>query len=381
MSFELKSIPGERFSITPKLTGDLIKFLNKDLSLSGSGLSGKKKLQFYTELSVLTGSGVDLKTALDLIKEEEKKNNLNELFNRILQKVVSGKSLSESLGEEKGFTPYEVQSIRIGEQTARTSFIYEELAAYFDRSIRFRRQAISAITYPAIMIGASAVVLLFMLSFVVPMLEDILARFGGKLPFITQVVVSASDFLLNNGIYIFLGLLAIVGVFFIFSQKPWYKRLSAFILLRIPVIGEFIKRIYSARFCHVMHLLLSSKTPLVEALSLTKEMIGFHPFKESIQIILENVIRGQSLNLSMSAHNIFSSRIVALVRVAEEVNQMDLIFKKIGDGLSAEIEHQSSVIKQLLEPLVILFVGATIGFILIAMYLPLFELSTTINPY
>jgi type IV pilus assembly protein PilC len=180
--------------------------------------------------------------------------------------------------------------------------------------------------------------------------------------------------------YFYLIVLFFATIFiFVYTQrqKIWFRDYSVRIILKIPLIGEIIRKIYLARFCHSMALLIGSKIPILRAIGLVKQMIGFYPIEISLAKIETDIVQGVALNKSLSEFNIYPRRMISLVKVGEEVNQLESFFGKIAKQYTEDVEHQTGLISSMLEPVMIIFLGVIVGVILIAMYLPLFQLSTT----
>lgn len=356
---------------------DLFAFMNKDIQLFGSGMSDKKKEAFYMEMSILLSAGVDIKTTLEIIYDEQINVKDKKLFGEIKEAIISGSTLSTALKATGKFSDYEFFSLQIGEESGKLAMVLLQLANFYQNKIKQRRQMVSALSYPVLVLSTSFGAIFFMMNFIVPMFADIFKRFGGDLPAITQVIVSMSG-VVNK--YIGWVFLIIVGlIVFIYSQreKEWYLKWSALIIIKIPFVGSLIKKIYLARFCYSMTLLIGSKIPILRAIAMIKQMIGFYPISEALTYIEGDILQGKSLHKSMSSHEVFPKRLVSLVKVGEEVNQLDIFFDKIAKQYTDEIEYQTGLIGSLIEPIMIIFLGLVVGVILIAMYLPLFQLSNS----
>ena len=176
---------------------------NKEITLFGSSFSNKNKEHFYSELSMLLNSGVNLKRSLDLISEMQKKQKDRVLIEELSKEIVSGSSLSDAFQKNKSFTPYEYHAIKIGEQTGQLHKITQDLNEYFTRKNELKRQLISSLSYPAIVLITAILVVLFMLRFVVPMFVDIFKQNQVELPWLTKKIVSLSNFMGDYGFYCF----------------------------------------------------------------------------------------------------------------------------------------------------------------------------------
>lgn len=353
----------------------LSSFLNRDISFSAQQLPDKKKEMMYAEISTLLASGVDLKTTLELVLSEQKKNTDKLLFGGIKNNVLGGKPLSESLKMTGKFSDYEYFSIRIGEETGRISEVLANLSAFYKSKIHQRRKIISAITYPAIVLMTSMGAVLFMIKFVVPMFADVFLRFGGELPWLTASIIRLSKF--TDAYFIYFFFLCIVIAVCIFSQrkKILFRKISSAIILQLPVAGDIVRKIYLARFSNTMRLLVSTNTPLLRSIVLVRQMISYYPIEHSLVQVEKDILKGDSLHASLSRFDFYPSRLIQLIRIGEEVNKLDFFFEKIAVQYTEEVEYRTNTISSLLEPLFIIFLGIVVGAILIAMYLPMFQMT------
>ncbi|TKC12045.1 type II secretion system F family protein [Pedobacter polaris] len=356
---------------------NVFAFMSKDISFGDGQLADKKKEAFYNELSTLINSGIDIKTALDLTASSFTHEKDLTLFADIQKEVIAGKSLSETLQHNKKFSSYEFYSIRIGEETGRLGEVLNELAKYFKSKITQRRKIIGAITYPLLVLSTSFAAIFFMIKFVVPMFADVFKRFGGKLPYITSLIVSFSDWFDK---YIFLLLLIIISLiaFYLLNRKKtWFKKYAALTLLRIPIVGEILKKIYLARFANTMRLLTGTNTPLLQALGMVKQMITFYPIEQSLIKAEKDILLGSSLSATLAKDDFYPKKFIQMIKIAEEVNKLEYFFEQLSTQYTEEVEYKTNAISGLLEPLIIIFLGLAVGVILIAMYLPMFQMSNS----
>jgi type IV pilus assembly protein PilC len=354
-------------------------FLNKDIKLFGAAFNDKKKERFYSELCILFSAGVDIRSALELIETEQTKEKDRILFTSIKESIIAGNSLSKALQQTGLFTMYEYYSLQIGEESGRLTEVLTELSIFFTKKIQQKRQLTSALSYPAVVFFASFGAIFFMMKFVVPMFADVFKRFKGELPAFTKLIIRISDAFGNYSLYFIIFFIALTG--FLISQREavWFRKYGAKIILRTPIMKDMIAKIYLARFCQSMNLLISAKTPLVTAIELVKKMVGFYPIEISLETVQEDLLRGKPLHLSLSKFKIYNRRMISLIKVAEEVNQLDTMFSRLSKQYSDEVEHQTSILGSLIEPVMIIFLGVLVAVILVAMYLPLFQMSSKVG--
>ncbi len=359
-----------------KNTGkSILDFLNnREISFSSGKLNGKKKEKFFSELSILLSSGIDLKSALEILLQNKK--NKQEYFEKIYEDVVLGKSLSEALQFSNKFDAYDFYSIKIGEESGQLNNILKDLSAYYERKNKQNRQLSSALSYPIIVLTTAVLTIVFMLKLIVPMFVDIFMRSTMELPKITQMIISLSENFSKYLWSVFFIILAFIIFHQVFKKAEWYKLYRCLLLIKMPGFGKMIRHQYLIRFFRSTALLLSSGMVLLQAIKLMKEMINFYYFEKIFTQVEKDLVFGKSLNESLGKYKIFDFRTITLIKVAEEVNQLPSVFEKLYTKYTEEQDQQLSTINNVLEPFLIIFVGIIVAFILVAMYLPLFQMSS-----
>lgn len=357
----------------------LSDILNKEISLSSSGLSDKLKEQFYSRLSILLHSGISLKKALELICEGQKKQKHVELFSGLTKQIVEGKSLYQAMEGNNSFTSYEYQAIKIGEQTGTLSKITSDLYEFYNSKNDQKRQVLSALSYPIIILVTVVLVVFFMMEFVVPMFVDTFKQNNVELPWITAVIVDLSNFISSYSWIFLLAVLAVVILRKRIGDNQQYKKWSSIIKLRTPRLGSYIKKVHITRFVQAMALLSSAKLPLTQALKLASDMTTFYPLKMALIRIEKDIISGVRMSQAFEKHQLFDKDLIALLKVAEETNQTQYVFQKLFEQYSQELKYSSQMISSLLNPIFIFLVAGIVGVILVAMYLPMFKLSSVVG--
>lgn len=360
------------------MSKEKVNILQREISFK-KPFSDKVKEEFYKEFSTLLSSGIDMQRTLSILIEEQTNKKVLEILNEIIQSIIVGKSLSEALKNCGHFTAYEYQSIKIGEETGRLQIILEHLSEYFTNKVKLRRQLISVFTYPTFVIFITFGVLYFMLNSVVPMFEDVFAQFGQDLPYLTQKIIVISRHFSSFLMYFIIATVGIIIYGYTQRKEEWFRNITSKIVLRMPIFGGLMKKIYLARTCQSMSLLLSSKTPLVSSLSLVEEMIGFYPIESAISNIKGEIIKGETLHAGFSKYPIFDKRLVSLTKIAEETNQLDATFERLSKQYQEDIEFKTKLIGTIIEPLIIVIIGLIVGVIMVAMYMPMFNLSNVIK--
>ena len=251
MSLDLNTFKVEKQSkVVSKAETNLFQFSKK--------LPDKRKEVFYRELSMLLKSGVDFKKALEILSQQSNHKFEKEIILEIKNKVVEGRSIYESMRETNQFSAYEYYSIQIGEETRKLEDVLGELQKYFNRKIQMKRQIISVLTYPTIVMLVTVLVLYFMLNKVVPMFSSVFRQFGSELPKSTQIIIKISN---HSGMIFGIFILTIIGLttlHVLLKEKERYRSVTTKMLLKTPYFGNLIQKIYISRFCQSMKLLITS---------------------------------------------------------------------------------------------------------------------------
>jgi type IV pilus assembly protein PilC len=351
--------------------------LNKDIQI-GARFNIKKKQSLYNDLFLLFNSGLDMKRVLELIVEEQKNKKEKEILNRIYQKVIKGETLSNAFAAEKDFTEYETFSLKIGEESGKLTEVLSHLKNYYQKRIEQKRQVASALSYPLVVLFIAIAAVTFMIGFVVPTFAKTFKTFNAELPGITKWLIAFSEDFSTYATICLVILVTITILYQYFKKHESVRKWKAKLILIIPFIGKIYYLSRLTQFCENMKLLVSAKTSLIESLELTSKMIDFYPVQFALKQSKIDIMKGSSLSESLKNFKIFPSRMVYLLAVGEEVNKLEEIFGQMGDLYASELEHKSKILGSVLEPILLIFIACLVGFIVIALYMPMFSLSELI---
>ncbi len=351
-------------------------WLHKDIQFSSRHLSMKQKEAFYSEMEVLLTAGLDLKTALELVEEGWSKDNEKQWIAQIRQTVLNGNNLSTALEQTGKCSSYEVFSVQISEESGKMATIFGELAKHFAKNLQYKRLLIGALSYPALVIFVSFLSLLFLLQFLVPLFGDIYTRLDQQLPTITLAIIELSRFVQLYAGYFSILIFCFGAYCYHQKDKMWFRISMAWLLMSMPIFGKLIQKIYLARFAQALAFLLNAKVPLLQALGLVKKMVNFQPIESSINILYEEIQKGKSFYSELQKFPIYPKRMIALVKVGEEANQLEAIFAKLAAQYNDAVEQETKLLGSLIEPVLIVFLAIVVGLVLVSMYLPIFKLVT-----
>lgn len=375
MAFKLE----KKVAAKQKSSFEIQTLLSKEIQLFGKAFGSRKKEAFYTELSVLIAAGISLTDALTLLAQEADKKGEQQLLQALVSEIQQGKTFSVAVRSRKSFSNYEYYSVKIGEETGTLQKVCEELGNYFGRKNVQRKTVLNALSYPIVVLCTAFLAVLFMLQFVVPMFADIFEQNRVTLPFLTKAVIYLSDGLQRN----FLNL-CVVGVLIIVVLKQVsgterFQKHFAKLLLKLPYIGDLLRKMYMAQFTQATALLVGSNIPMLQSIRLTKEMIAFRPMREALNTVEQDLLLGNLLSASLSKLPLFDRKMVSMIKVAEETNQSSFIFERLSHQYTNDVAQKSKALSTVLEPFIIVVLGIVVALLLIAMYMPMFQLSTVIS--
>jgi len=369
---EISRDPGEK-------SWKIIDIFTRDIKLFDRNFSDRRKEKFYSELAILITAGIDIKSAFEIIVDQLDKQVDKTLIGSLKDKVISGITLSTAMESTGMFSAYEFYSIRIGEESGRLTEVLKDLASFFSGKIQQKRQFMNALSYPTVVVITAMGAVYFMMRFVVPMFADVFRKFDTDLPALTKIVLNTSHFVAAYGFYFFICIALLILLIYQNRGKTKVKKWGTAIILKIPFIGQLVRKLYLSRLCHSLFLLTSSKIPLLDALDLVEKMVSFYPITISLKQVREQIMTGNSLNGSLSPFKIYDKRFIAMIKIGEEANQLDAIFDKLSMNYSDDVKYQTGLVVSMLEPLMIIFLGLFVAIILVSMYLPLFRLSSGIG--
>lgn len=348
-------------------------------SYKNTAMKDKAKYVLFSQLYSLLSSGLNFSHSFELlIHEEEKKKEIG-ILKEVYRKILVGNEFWKSLEMVGAFTELDCGVIRIGEETGKIEQSLMFLSDYYQKKNEQKRMLTSALSYPLIVIITAFLVLFFMITVVVPMFEQVYSRMGGTLPEITRFILRLSSHFpmvfTATGIVVLL----LIAIKFIYGKTEGYQQFTSNLILHIPIIGSLVRKHYQAQFCKLLYLLVSSDVPLLRSLIMLEGIIHFYPYKKSFIDIAEGLKKGDSFSDNMEKYkNIYDYKLITLIRVGEETNRLANMLSSQSKDITSELEHELKQFGSILEPVLILGVGSIVAFVLIAMYMPMFQLGQTI---
>jgi len=346
----------------------------------GRKVTDKDVALFTRQLATMMKSGVPLLQAFDISIKGAGNPGLSRLLNEVRGEIETGSSLSQAFSKfPLHFDRLFCNLIAAGEQAGILDTILDRLATYKEKILAIKGKIKSALFYPSAVIIVSAVVVTIIMIWVVPTFKEIFASFGADLPTPTLVAIAISDFFVEYWWLIF-GLLTASATIAISTYKRSVPMQIAAdrTLLKLPVLGDIIRKATIARWSRTLSTMFSAGVPLVEALDSVGAASGNHLYMVATRNIQNEVSTGLSLNMSMQNSGMFPTMVVQMVSIGEEAGQLDHMLSKVADFYDQEVDDAVAAMSTLLEPIIMVFLGVVIGGLVIAMYLPIFKLGSVI---
>ncbi len=343
-------------------------------------IKDKVKYTLFSQLYSLLSAGLNFSHSFELLIQGEKKKKEGDVLKEVYNKILAGNEFWRSLKLTGAFTELDCGVIRIGEETGKIDQSLMFLNDYYQKKNEQKRMLISVLSYPLIVIITAFLVLIFMITVVVPMFEQVYSRMGGNLPEITRFIIRLSSQFPQVFSFTGIIILFMAAVKLFYRKTDKYQQFITDLLLHIPIIGNLIRKHYQAQFCKLLYLLVSSDVPLLHSLTMLEGIIRFYPYRKSFADIANGLQRGDSFSKNMERYRyIYDNKLITLVRVGEETNRLASMLFSQSKDITSELEHELKQLGNILEPALILGVGSIVAFVLIAMYMPMFQLGQNIT--
>lgn len=346
----------------------------------GGRVKAKSLSIFTRQFSVMLDAGLPLVQCLEILGDQQDDKIFKSIIESIRSDVEAGASLADAMKRHPGaFDNLYVNMIAAGEAGGILDIILQRLSVYIEKAVKLKSQVKSAMIYPVAVIVIAAVVVFIILWKVIPVFAQLFAGLGAELPLITRVVVTASNFIGAYAIYIFIviGLIAV-------AVRQWYKtyrgrRVIDDLMLRVPIIGMLLRKIAIARFCRTLSTLTASGVPILDGLEITAKTAGNAIIEDAIMKVRKAVEEGKTISGPLAETKVFPAMVVQMIGVGEQTGALDQMLAKIADFYEDEVDTAVAGLMKLIEPIMIVFLGGTIGTIVAAMYMPMFAILQQIG--
>lgn len=360
--------------------GILVTKVKQQKMSRGGRISDRDIALFTRQLATMMKSGVPLLQAFDIGIKGSGNPALARLLNDVRTDVETGSSLSQAFSRHPvHFDRLFCNLVSAGEQAGILDSLLDRIATYKEKILAIKGKIKSALFYPIAVMVVAALVISVMMLFVIPEFKSVFAGFGADLPAPTMIVIAMSDFFVEFW-YIVLGIpiLAIAVVGWLYKRSPAMQIAVDRIVLKLPVVGPIIRKATVARWTRTLSTMFAAGVPLVEALDSVGGASGNHIYLMATREIQNEVSTGTSLTVAMQSSDVFPTMVVQMVSIGEESGQLDAMLGKVADFFEQEVDEAVAGLSQLLEPIIMVFLGTVIGGLVVAMYLPIFKLGSIV---
>ena len=366
-----------------RITPTKIKKKPKDLFENVSWLQPKVKekdiILFARQFSTMIDAGLPIIQCLEILHTQQNNKTFKRMIKEIKEQVESGATLAEALKRfPKYFDDLFVNMIAAGEAGGILDAILRRLAGYMEKARKLKAQVKGAMTYPVVTLVIAIVVLGIILVFVIPVFQEMFSDLGGELPVPTQIVVRISEMVKSKILYIIIGL-GLLG----FALKKFYATEKGQdtvddLLLKIPVFGELLRKVAVAKFTRTMGTMLASGVAILEALDIVAKTSGNRTIERAIYDVRSGIAEGRTMADPLAESGVFPAMVCQMISVGESTGALDAMLEKIADFYDEEVDQAVDNLTSLIEPFMLVFLGVTIGGLVVAMYLPIFKMAGAI---
>ncbi len=362
-----------------KITPTTIKKRMKDIQITIPGMATRIKerdiVVFTRTFSTMVDAGLPLVQCLEILAQQTENPVFSKAISDIGQSVESGSTYADALRKHpKIFDDLYCNMVEAGETGGILDTILNRLAAYMEKAIGLKRQVKSALVYPTVIISVAIGVVTFLMYAVIPTFGKIFTSLGSTLPLPTKIVINMSNFIRD---YLLIIAAAAVGLFYAFRYFRKTERGARVIdaaILKSPVFGLLLRKVAVAKFTRTLGTLISSGVPILEGLEITAKTAGNKVIEDAVMKTRVSISEGKTISEPLAATDVFPPMVIQMIAVGESTGALDAMLEKIADFYDEEVDIAVSNLTQMLEPLLMVFLGVSVGFIVIAMYLPMFKL-------
>jgi len=374
----------ERRLEAQQITASKIKKKAKEIHLKlpwSSGVPMKDLVVFTRQLATMIDAGLPIVQALDLLGQQEPNVHFKSVIKDVKESVETGSTFADSLRKHpKVFDTLYVNLVAAGEVGGVLDTILQRLATHIEKAVKLRRKIKGAMVYPMAVLVVAILVVAILLYKVIPTFEEMFSSFGdAELPAPTRFVIGVSDAFIANFPFIVGGtFLLVFGFGYALRQRKFRRQFDRFIL-RVPIFGPVLRKAAVARFTRTLSTMVSSGVPILDALDIVAKSSGNIAVEEAVMYAREKISEGTTLADPLMETKIFPEMVVQMISVGEATGALDAMLSKIADFYEDEVDVAVEGLTQLMEPMMMVFIGGVVGGILIAMYLPIFNLADAVQ--
>jgi len=347
----------------------------------GGGVKDKDIVVFTRQFATMIDAGLPLVQALEILSTQVENKNLARTLSIVKADVEAGSTYADALRKHpKIFSELYVNMVAAGEAGGILGTILNRLAAYIEKAMKLKKKVKGAMIYPAVVTAVAVSVLAIIMIFVVPTFSMMFASMGETLPLPTRIIISISNFVGGIGGLLIFGIIIAIGIAISQIRKTEKgKKAIDGILLKLPIFGMILNKVAVAKFTRTLGTLISSGVPILDGLEITAKTAGNKVIEYAVKDVRKAVSEGKTLAEPLSMTKVFPPMVTHMIAVGESTGALDAMLGKIADFYDDEVDAAVSNLTSMLEPLLMVFLGSTVGFIVVSLYLPIFKMGQLVK--
>ncbi len=352
----------------------------KGIAIFKPRVKAKNLAVFTRQLATMIDAGLPLVQSLDILAEQEESTGFKEILSQVKVDVESGMTFAAALKKHpKAFNDLYVNMVIAGEESGTLDAILNRLAVFIEKTEALRRKVKSALMYPMIVTFVAFVVVGILMVFVIPTFERMFREAGQPLPTLTQFVVDLSRFTRTHILYVIIGFILIIFLIRKIRSTNQGKKAYDRMLLRLPIFGILLRKVAVARFTRTLSALMTSGVPILDGLQIVAKTSGNKLIEDAILEAREGIGSGENISVPLTRSKVFPPMVTQMIAAGESTGALDQMLNKIADFYEDEVDTAVAGLTSLLEPVMVVFLGGVVGTIVIAMYLPIFQMANAIR--
>ncbi|MBI2104232.1 MAG: type II secretion system F family protein [Candidatus Omnitrophica bacterium] len=335
---------------------------------------------FSRQLATMVDSGIPIAQALEVLGDQMEDRTFRQILKKVRSDIEAGSSLSEAVGRHpRAFSDFFINMIRAGESSGRLDEILDRVAAYIEKVSVLQRKVRASLFYPAFVTVLAMGITTFLLVVIVPKFKEIFTALGGQLPAPTQLLLSVSEFMGKYLAFEVVGVLALVVGARLYIGTPAGRFQCDRLTLRLPVVGKLLQKVFIARFARTLATLVKSGVPILTSLEIVAKTAGNKVVEAAVLAARASIKEGENIANPLALSQVFPTMVTRMISVGEKTGELEKMLTKIADFYENEVDAAVTALTSLIEPLVIAILGVVIGGIVVALFLPIFKISTLVS--
>jgi len=363
--------------IRPKSSG-----LRREIKIPGlEGQVSQKEVAVFTrQFATMLDSGLPIVQSLEVLARQQRNKKFKKILHNVRETVETGGTLSHALRKEsKAFDELYIHMVTAGESGGMLDSILERLSVHMEKSIKLKREVKTAMIYPSIVVLVALIVTAVLLVFVIPTFKDLYDSSSMQLPGLTRFVIEVSDFMARSWHWIFGAISLMIMTLAKGLKTQRGQALLHPFILKLPLLGGIVKKVCVARFTRTLGTMIRSGVPILEALAVCSQTAGNRVIEHEITRARNAISEGQPFAYPLQSSKVFSPMVVQMISVGESTGALDSMLIKVAEFFEQEVDSAVAALKQSIEPVMILVIGAIVGVLVVAMYLPVFEMGKLVG--